>query len=64
MFLEENKVSENIISKLKHLIETEGFDTDTICIDVVDNIGNIYNQMQDKKVVATIKQFIKADKSM
>ena len=63
VFLVKNKISQNIITHLHEYIEKEEFDTDTIQIDTEIN-GNIAIQIQDKKVLTLIQQFIRSHKCM
>ena len=63
-FLEENKVRSDILTKLQNYIKTEEFETDSILMDIDNNIGNIYNEMNDETIIISTKQFIQIHKSM
>ena len=63
-FLMENKTPSNMITKLKNYIDDEEFETDTIYIDIEDNIGNIANHIKDQSIIMSITHFIKTNKSM
>ena len=58
-----NHTSDTIRTLWNYVNEQE-FDTDSICMDVEDNIGNISNQMNNKKIMILINQFIKTNNSM
>ena len=63
MFLKENKISSNIITKLENYISEEEYETDSIYIDI-EEVGNIANQMREEKVIRLIMQLIQTNKSM
>ena len=47
-FLDENKISSYLITKLCDYLKEEEFETDSIYIDIEDGIGNIAIGMRDK----------------
>ena len=63
-FLSEKETSSKAIKNLKKYIEEEQFETDSIHMDIEDNIGNIANKMQNKTMMILINQFITTNKSM
>ena len=63
-FLEDKKVSSDIITKLQDYINGEEYDTDSIHIDIEGNIGNITGIFEDKTINARVNQFLIANKGI
>ena len=63
-FLMENKTWSDMITKLKNFVKDEEFETDSIYMDIEDNIGNIANHIKNESFIMSISQFIKTNKSM
>ena len=62
--LVEKETSSDIITKLQNFIGIEDYDTDSIQMDIEDNIGNIQNEIGDRTIMSTMTQFIMSNKRM
>ena len=62
--LEKNRICTFLIAKLRSYIDRDEFDTDSIQMDIEDNIGNLRNEIANDAVMAMINQFIYTNKSM
>ena len=58
------KLRSETITKLQKYIKEEEYETDSILIDIEDNILNLLHQMNDKKATFLINQFIQTHFSM
>ena len=64
-FLNRNKVPSDSITALIKYIQDEEFETDSIHIDIEDDIGNIRNAIKNNKSIVTlVNRLIANNKSM
>ena len=63
-FLESSNVSTSLVTKLQEFFKTEEFETDTIYIDIEDDIGVIADGMENEAIMTSIHKFITTNRSM
>ena len=52
-----------MISKLQKYIEDQEFETDSIQMDIEEQIGNIADELKDSTIMLFITRFVKNNKS-